>query len=95
MKFGSLEEHVFEKVSHSRFAVTFMTRADEDGAVDGDFRLTAILEEQNAQSVFECVFVDSFDGCDFLGHRVLSNSVRCKRGQETKGNQEGLADRSS
>ena len=58
----AFKNHVFQQVGHSRFAIAFMARADQDGHVDGHFGLGIIGEEQDAQSVLEMVFGDAFDG---------------------------------
>ena len=58
------ENHVFEQVSHPRLAITFVARANEDGAVHRDGRLRRIGEQQHLEAVVEPMFTDPFDGGD-------------------------------
>ena len=75
MKFGTLEKHVFEQVCHPGFAVTFVSRAHEDRAVDGHFGLASILKQQDFQSVFQSELGDTLDRGNFFRHFVVCKSV--------------------
>src|SRR5207249_2660500 len=60
------EVHVLEQMRHPRFAVPFVTRADEVGDVDGDRAAAGIGEQQYAQAVGIGVLRDSRQRSAFL-----------------------------
>src|ERR1039458_2310229 len=75
---------------HARFAVAFLTRADEHGQVDCDLRLRVVREKQDMQSVLELIFGDALN-CgellrrgDFGGEAAPTNRQQQDQGKKSK-----------
>ena len=67
MSGGRLEQHVFQQVCHSRFAVSLVPRTNEHSHIDGDLVFRRFREKHHFQPVIELVFGKSLDRTDFSG----------------------------
>ena len=59
---GAFEEHVFQQVSHSGFAVAFVPGPHEHGQVDGDCRSGLVGNQQDADPVVQPKLGNPLDG---------------------------------
>ena len=75
MEICPLEQHVLEQMSHSRFAITLVTGAYKNRAIDRHFWLTLVRKEQNFESVIKGVFRNSFNSTNLGWHLIVRDSV--------------------